>query len=104
MITIRFFNMVVTISSTREERLKEIDYKENSRWLTKITRTVAKMRDEDIRNCMRGVYSSSNFDLMNSASLLSMLDEDVRDRIDWYTIDTKKLKLFDVIKRKISLF
>ena len=101
MITIRFFNTVVTISSTNEEKAKKIAYDSNSDWVAKARKKVVAMSDDE-RNSKKHPLGI-DYDLLNTASMLCVVDEDIRRKKDWYTNDTKKMKLIDVIKRKIYI-
>lgn len=101
MITIRFFNTVVTISSTNEEKAKKIVYDSNSDWVAKARKKVVAMSDDERKSKKHPL--GIDYDLLNTASTLCVVDEDICRKKDWYTNDTKKMKLIDVIKREIYI-
>ena len=101
MITIRFFNTVVTISSIREELRKEINYNCNMDLAASIREYAEKCRDERIQEYVNtGLLAE--FGLIDQAAKAYALDDEICRKKKWYTIDTKKMKLIDVIKTKIS--
>ena len=103
MITIKLFKTVITISSIREELRKEINYNYNVDLAASIREYAEKCRDERIQECLNNNNRLlAEFGLIDNAAKAYVLDDEICRKKNWYTIDTKKLKFFDVIKTKIS--
>ena len=101
MISIKLFKTVITISSIREELRKEINYNYNMDLAASIREYAEKCRDERIQE-YSNIGLLAEFGLIDNAAKAYVLDDEISRKKNWYTIDTKKLKFFDVIKTKIS--